>query len=403
VEALLQDIIDLLVRAGPLIVLLVTAAETAFFIGLVIPAEATVLVAAFMADSGYFPVEHVLLATLAGGFIGDQVGYWLGRTTGRRAAARGGFFGRLWRRHEARATVLFQKQSILAVSLARFISFVRTLMPWFAGMSGMPYGRFVLYDLLGVTGWGVASVAAGYLAGRSWHVLASALGTVSTLIVLLIVLSLAAVAMRARRRMKSLVRVGLTGNIASGKSAVTDLWRAAGAHIIDADDLARIAVEPGTPALRRIEKQFGREVLDATGALDRDRMRQLVFADDAKRRALEAIVHPEVERLRQEAERAAAAAGQRLVVHAIPLLYETGMDDRFDIVVLVDAPADVRRNRIVSTRGLSEAEADAMIAAQMPAEQKRTRAHYVIENGGTLEDLEETAGRVWAEIEARVE
>jgi dephospho-CoA kinase len=403
VESLLQDIIVLLVRAGPLIVFFVTAAETAIFLGLLIPAEATVLVAAFMADAGYFEVEHVLLATLAGGFLGDQIGYVLGRTTGRRAAVREGRLGRLWRRHEARATLLFQKRSLLAVTLARFISFVRTLMPWFAGMTRMPYGRFLLYDLLGVTGWGVASVAAGYLAGRSWHVLASALGTASTIIVLLLALAMGGVALRARRRMRRLVRVALTGNIASGKSAVADVWRRAGAVVIDADDLAREAVAPGTHALRRIEDQFGRTVLDTSGQLDRAALRQLVFADEPRRRELEAIVHPQVERLRQEQERRAAAAGARLVVHAIPLLFETGLDDQFDIIVLVDAPVVMRRERIVAARGLSAVEADAMIAAQMPAEHKRLRAHFVIDNDAGLDELEETAGRVWAAIEAQVE
>jgi dephospho-CoA kinase len=403
VESLLQDIIVLLVRAGPLIVFFVTAAETAIFLGLLIPAEATVLVAAFMADAGYFEVEHVLLATLAGGFLGDQIGYVLGRTTGRRAAVREGRLGRLWRRHEARATLLFQKRSLLAVTLARFISFVRTLMPWFAGMTRMPYGRFLLYDLLGVTGWGVASVAAGYLAGRSWHVLASALGTASTIIVLLLALAMGGVALRARRRMRRLVRVALTGNIASGKSAVADVWRRAGAVVIDADDLAREAVAPGTHALRRIEDQFGRAVLDTSGQLDRAALRQLVFADEPRRRELEAIVHPQVERLRQEQERRAAAAGARLVVHAIPLLFETGLDDQFDIIVLVDAPVVMRRERIVAARGLSAVEADAMIAAQMPAEHKRLRAHFVIDNDAGLDELEETAGRVWAAIEAQVE
>jgi dephospho-CoA kinase len=403
VESLLQDIIALLVRAGPLIVLLVTAAETAFFLGLLIPAEATVLVAAFMADAGYFKIEHVLLATLAGGFIGDQLGYVLGRTTGRRAAVREGRLGRLWRRHEARATLLFQKRSILAVTLARFISFVRTLMPWFAGMTRMPYGRFLLYDLLGVTGWGVASVAAGFLAGRSWHVLASALGTASTVIILLIALGMGALALRARRRMRSLVRVALTGNVASGKSAVADVWRRAGAVVVDADDLARDAVAPGTQALRRIEQQFGRAVLDPAGHLDRAALRQVVFADEPRRRELEAIVHPEVERLRQEQERKAVAAGARLVVHAIPLLFETEMDDRFDVIVLVDAAESVRRERIVSTRGLSPVEADAMMAAQMPAERKRGRAHFVIDNNGNLAELEDVAEQVWAQILAQVE
>lgn len=402
-ESLLQDIIALLVRAGPLIVLLVTAAETAFFLGLLIPAEATVLVAAFMADAGYFDIEDVLLATLIGGFIGDQIGYALGRIAGVGAAARVGFLGRLWRRHEARATVLFQRQSILAVTLARFISFVRTLMPWFAGMSRMPYGRFLFYDILGVTGWGVSSVAAGYLAGRSWHVMASALGTASAVIILLIALGLGVIGVRARRRMKALVRVAVTGNIASGKSTVTDVWQRAGAVVIDADELARRAVEPGTAALRRIRREFGTAVLDGNGHLDRAAMRELVFADESRRRDLEAIVHPEVERLRREEERRVAGAGERLIVHSIPLLFETGLEEGFDIVVLVDAPAAMRRERLVASRGLTPDEADAMIAAQMPTEEKRTRAHFIIDNTAGLAELEEAADTVWAQILARTE
>jgi dephospho-CoA kinase len=403
VESLLYDIIQLLLRAGPWIVFLVTAAETALFIGLLVPAEATVLVAAFLAETGYFELEDVLLATLAGGLVGDQIGYLLGRFGGRRAAARGGRIGRLWRRHEARATLLFRQRSLLAVTTARFISFVRTLMPWFAGMTGMSYPRFLFYDLLGVIGWGVGSVTIGFLAGRSWHIAAGALGTLSTIVFVLIVAVLFWLGVRARRRMRAVVRVALTGNIASGKSSVTDIWRRAGAVIIDADDLAHEAVEPGTPGLRDVVRRFGRGVLDAEGQLDRAALRRVVFADEKKRRALEAIVHPEVERLRQDAERRAVERGERLVVHSIPLLFEAGLDEQFDIIVLVDAPEAVRQARIVERRGLPEAEAAAMMATQMPAEQKRVRSHYVIENDAGVAELEERAEQVWAEIQARVE
>jgi dephospho-CoA kinase len=403
VDVLLRDIIDLLLRVGPWIVFLVTAAETAVFLGLLVPAEATVLVAAFMADIGYFEVEHVLIATLAGGFVGDQLGYALGRFGGRRAAARGGRIGRLWRRHEARATLLFQQRSLLAITLARFISFVRTLMPWFAGMSGMSYPRFLIYDILGVTGWGVASVTAGYLAGRSWQALAGALGTASTLIVLLILAIMGWFAFRTRQRMRRLVRVAVTGNIASGKSTVTDTWRENGAVVIDADELARAAVRPGTLALDEVVRAFGSELLREDGTLDRGALRAIVFDDDEKRRRLESILHPEIERLRQQEERQAVRAGERLVVHAIPLLFETGMDDRFDYIVLVDAPSAARLERIISTRGLTRQEADSMLRAQMPAEEKQARSHFVIHNDAGLGELRERAEQVWAEIQARVE
>jgi dephospho-CoA kinase len=403
VDALLHDIIALLIQAGPWIVFLVTAAETAIFLGLLVPAEATVLVAAFMADIGYFDVRQVLLATLLGGFLGDQLGYALGRFGGRRAAARGGRLGRLWRRHEARATLLFKQRSILAITLARFISFVRTLMPWFAGMTRMPYPRFLAYDILGVAGWGTASVTAGYLAGRSWQALASGLGTLSTIVVLLILAVGGWYAVRTKRRMRALVRVGLTGNIASGKSTVTGVWRDNGAVIIDADELARAAVLPGTDALAQVVKAFGADVLAPDGSLDRAALRRVVFGDDAKRRRLESIVHPEVERLRQEEERKAVNAGERLVVHAIPLLFETGMEARFDYVVLIDAPEPVRLERIVQNRSISREEAVAMTRSQMPAPEKRTRAHYIIDNDASLDELRDRAEQVWAEIRARVD
>jgi dephospho-CoA kinase len=400
VDALLQDIIGLLVRLGPWIVFAVTAAETAFFLGLLIPAEATVLVAAFMADVGYFEVEDVLLATLLGGFVGDQVGYALGRMYGSRAAVRDGLLGRMWRRHEARATLLFRQRSILAVTLARFISFVRTLMPWFAGMTGMHYGRFLFYDTLGVLGWGIGSVTAGYLAGRSWQAMASALGTARAVIVLLIAGLGAFFAVRAHRRTRALVRIALTGNIASGKSAVAEVWAENGAVIIDADELARRVVEPGTPGLAAVVRRFGSDVLAADGTLDRARLRAVVFEDEESRRALESIVHPLIEELRRQEERRAALAGHRVVVHAIPLLFETGLDSRYNRIVLVDAPEAVRRQRLVERRGLEPAEADRMIAAQLPAEAKRARARYIIENAGDLEQLQRESERVWAEIEA---
>lgn len=399
-ETLLQDIIALLISVGPWIVFLVTAAETAVFLGLLLPSGATVLVAAFMADAGYFQLDDVLVATLAGGFIGDQVGYVLGRLGGRRVVARVGMVGRLWRRHEARAIIMFRQRSLLSVTLARFVAFVRTLMPWFAGMSGMRYPRFLFYDILGVLGWGIGTVAAGYMAGRSWQLLAGVLGTASTLVVLVLVSGAVLLAVRARRRMRGVTRVALTGNIASGKSAVTDLWRLNGATVIDSDDLARDAVAPGTAGLREVVRTFGRSILRDDGTLDRAALRQLVFADEARRRQLEAIVHPEVERLRRLAEARAVDAGARIVVHAIPLLFEKQMQDGFDAVVLVDAPPATRKERIVTRRGLADGEAESMIAAQMPAGEKRARATWIIDNTGDLQQLAEQAELVWAQIEA---
>lgn len=199
----------------------------------------------------------------------------------------------------------------------------------------------------------------------------------------------------------AVLRVGLTGNIASGKSSVARVWARLGAPIIDADDLARRAVEPGSPALEQIARAFGPEVLEQGGGLDREAMRRIVFRDEAARRLLESIVHPEVQRLRAEAERRFEQEGARIVVSDIPLLFEVGLEDEFDVVVLVDAPEPVRLERLVRDRGLEREEARRMIAAQMPAEAKRGRADIVIENAGTLEELEASAERVWRDLERR--
>jgi len=198
-----------------------------------------------------------------------------------------------------------------------------------------------------------------------------------------------------------MLRVALTGNIASGKSSVARVWERLGAPIIDADALARRAVEPGSPALERIAREFGPQVLGPGGGLNREAMREIVFRDEAARRRLEGIVHPEVARLRAEEERRLEREGARIVVNDIPLLFEVGLEDEFDVVVLVDAPEAVRLDRLVRDRGLDPEEAQRMIVAQMPAESKRRRADIVIENVGTLEELEASAERVWRELERR--
>jgi membrane-associated protein len=199
VDALLHDIIPWVLHVGPWVIFLVVAAETAFFVGLLVPAEATVLLGGFLVSRGHFQLDHVLLATCGGALLGDHFGYLLGRHYGSRVAVRGGMVGRIWQRYELRATRLFRRRSVIAVSVARFISFVRTVMPWFAGMSGMEYRRFLVYDLIGVIGWGAASVALGYLAGASWQLVANAVGTASTVIIVLLLVAGLTAALRNRR------------------------------------------------------------------------------------------------------------------------------------------------------------------------------------------------------------
>lgn len=197
-------------------------------------------------------------------------------------------------------------------------------------------------------------------------------------------------------------RIGLTGNIASGKSTVAAVWRRLGAAVVDADVLARAAIEPGTPGLRRVVETFGKEVLAPDGSLDRARMRRLVFDDERARRQLESIIHPEVSRLRALAEADAAGAGASVVVHDIPLLYETGLAAEFDAVVVVDAPEAERIRRLVELRDLPPAEAVAMVRAQLPAQQKIDQADLVLHNDDTIEELERKAAEAWHELKRRL-
>ena len=198
-----------------------------------------------------------------------------------------------------------------------------------------------------------------------------------------------------------MLSVALTGNIAAGKSTVARLFHEWGATVIDADRLARDAQAPGGPVLARIVERFGRGTLRPDASLDRAALRRAVLADPEALRALNAIVHPEVHRRRRAALAEARARGDRIVVTDIPLLFEADDPTAYDAVVLVDAPAAVRRDRIVRERGLGPDEADRMLAAQAPAGDKRSRSDFVIENAGSRAELERVARAVWLRLEAR--
>lgn len=192
--------------------------------------------------------------------------------------------------------------------------------------------------------------------------------------------------------------VGLTGNIASGKSTVAQMLSERGATIIDSDVLARRAVELGTPAYDKIVGRWGSAVLAPDNHLDRAALRRIVFSDAAELERLNEMVHPAVEEFRERLVDEARHRGDRLVICDVPLLFERHMTDLFHPIILVDAPRPLRLERLVQERGLRETEAMDMITAQMPAELKRARADYVIENDGTLIQLERRVEAVWASL-----
>jgi dephospho-CoA kinase len=192
------------------------------------------------------------------------------------------------------------------------------------------------------------------------------------------------------------VHVGLTGGVASGKSTVAAVLRELGAVVVDADALAREVVAPGTPGLAEVVAEFGTEVLGPDGALDRAALGAVVFADPARRAALEAIIHPRVRARAAEIE-AVAPAGA-LVVHDFPLLVETGQAGDFDAVLVVDVPEDVQVERAVRERGWTPEEARARIAAQATREQRRAAATHLIDNSGTPHDLRHRVTEVVEEL-----
>ncbi len=196
-----------------------------------------------------------------------------------------------------------------------------------------------------------------------------------------------------------MLTVGLTGGIGAGKSAVAELLASYGAVIVDSDAIAREVVEPGTPGLAAVVAEFGQEVLAADGSLDRARLGGIVFADDERRRALNAIVHPLVRE--RSAALQAAAGPDAIVVNDVPLLTENGLAGLYDVVVVVDAAPATRLDRLVRLRGMAEDEARARMAAQATREERLAVADIVVDNDGTPEELARRVREVWQELVAR--
>lgn len=197
--------------------------------------------------------------------------------------------------------------------------------------------------------------------------------------------------------------IGLTGGMGAGKSTVARLFEDLGAHVVDADAIAREVVEPGEPALERIAAEFGQDVLTDDGALDRAAMAAIVFSDRDRLATLEGITHPAIrDRIEQRlAEHAGADdAGERIVVLDHPLLVETGLAEDLEVVVVVTAPEDLRVDRLAEGRGIDEDDARARMRNQAADEQRTAAATHVIVNDGDLDDLAARVEAVWVSVTA---
>jgi dephospho-CoA kinase len=196
--------------------------------------------------------------------------------------------------------------------------------------------------------------------------------------------------------------VGLTGGIGSGKSAAAHRLAALGAVVVDSDAIAREVVAPGTDGLQAVVEAFGPDILMSDGSLDRDRLGARVFADPDALSRLNAIVHPRVRE--QTAARFAAAEAadpQAIVVNDVPLLVEGALQSLYEVVVVVDVPVETQVERLITKRGISEANARARIAAQASREQRLAAANLVIDNRGGFDDLGREVARVWADLSGR--
>ena len=193
--------------------------------------------------------------------------------------------------------------------------------------------------------------------------------------------------------------LGLTGGIASGKSTVSSVLRSLGAAVIDADELAREVVAPGTPGLREVGARFP-GVVGPDGKLDRARLAERVFADDAERAALNALLHPRIQAAFAEQTAKLGARGVRVVIYDAALLIENGLHQQLDGVILVTAPADVQQARLIARNGLSPEQARARIASQLPLLEKARHATWTVDNSGDLDQTRAQVETIWAAVQA---
>jgi dephospho-CoA kinase len=195
-----------------------------------------------------------------------------------------------------------------------------------------------------------------------------------------------------------MLKVGLTGGIGSGKSAVASALSSYGAVVIDADAIAREVVEPGTPGLAEVVAEFGEGVVTSEGRLDRAKLGEIVFADQTRLAALNAIVHPRVADRSGRLMEEALASDAKVVVYDVPLLVENGLEPLYDVVVVVDTPDEVRVERVSQDRGMPREQVRARIGAQADRRTRLAAADLVVDNSGTREELADRVADLWREL-----
>ncbi len=197
--------------------------------------------------------------------------------------------------------------------------------------------------------------------------------------------------------------LGITGSIASGKSSVAQEFERLGAVVVDADQLARAAVAPGSDGLDRLVKAFGGKILNTEGSLNRGYLADIVFADPEARKKLNEILHPAIAVLaRSRLAELRTQPDIPLIVYEAPLLFEAGAQGRVDKVLVVRVDPHIQRQRLVQRDSLNGEEADNRIVAQMSQEEKLKRADYVIDNSGSLQEMKEQVVALWEELTALI-
>jgi dephospho-CoA kinase len=196
-----------------------------------------------------------------------------------------------------------------------------------------------------------------------------------------------------------MITIAVTGTAGSGKSTVCRFFKELGAHVINLDTLARQAVRPGSAVLKAIVDNFGESALTAAGSLDRAKVRHIILRDTRARKTLERLIHPEVFRLLEKGLRDIALNdGKAIVAVEVPLLIEVGAQDRFDVVVLVEADPQIQKSRLMARDGVSAEEAEALLGLQIPSDKKRPYADHILENVQSIRDMRAAAREIYGQI-----